>query len=151
MPFRLSKRSINNLKGLDQRLVNAVRIAIDVTDTDFAVICGLRTEEEQRKLLAKGVTQTMKSNHLTGNAVDLMAYVNRRGCWEISVYDNIAEAMRQAAMMIDVPIRWGAAWHIDDIREWGGTMEGAMNGYIDLRRSQGRRPFIAAPHFEIGK
>lgn len=151
MPFRLSKRSINNLKGLDQRLVNAVRIAIDVTDIDFAVICGLRTEKEQRKLLAKGVTQTMESNHLTGNAVDLMAYVNRRGCWEISVYDNIAEAMRQAAMMIDVPIRWGAAWHINDIREWGGSMEGAMNGYIDLRRSQGRRPFIDAPHFEIGK
>ena len=151
MPFRLSKRSMGNLKGVDQRLVNTVRIAIDVTDTDFAVICGLRTEEEQRKLLAKGVTQTMKRNHLIGNAVELMAYVGRRGCWEISVYDKIAEAMKQAAMMIDVPIRWGAAWHIDDIREWGGSMEGAMNSYIDLRRSQGRRPFIDAPHFEIGK
>jgi hypothetical protein len=24
-----------------------------------------------------------------------------------------------------------------------------MNEYVDLRRSQGRRPFIDAPHFEI--
>jgi len=24
-----------------------------------------------------------------------------------------------------------------------------MNAYVDLRRSQGRRPFIDAPHFEL--
>jgi len=24
-----------------------------------------------------------------------------------------------------------------------------MNSYIDLRRSQGRRPFIDGPHFEL--
>ena len=29
------------------------------------------------------------------------------------------------------------------------TAKDAMNAYIDLRRSQGRRPFIDAPHFEI--
>jgi hypothetical protein len=28
-------------------------------------------------------------------------------------------------------------------------MEEAMNSYIDLRRSEGRRPFIDAPHFEM--
>ena len=35
-----------------------------------------------------------------------------------------------------------------DIRKWEGTMEEAMNAYIDLRRSQGRRP-IDGPHFEL--
>jgi len=30
-----------------------------------------------------------------------------------------------------------------------GTAEDAMNAYVDLRRSQGRRPFIDAPHFEM--
>ena len=28
-------------------------------------------------------------------------------------------------------------------------LEDAMNAYIDLRRSQGRRPFIDGPHFEL--
>jgi len=28
-------------------------------------------------------------------------------------------------------------------------MEEAMNAYIDLRRSQGKRPFIDGPHFEL--
>jgi len=36
-----------------------------------------------------------------------------------------------------------------DIRKWDGTMEEAMNAYIDLRRSQGKRPFIDGPHFEL--
>jgi hypothetical protein len=28
-------------------------------------------------------------------------------------------------------------------------MEDAMNEYVDLRRSEGKRPFIDGPHFEI--
>jgi hypothetical protein len=35
------------------------------------------------------------------------------------------------------------------LRDWQGTAEEAMMAYIDLRRSQGRRPFIDAPHFEL--
>ena len=31
----------------------------------------------------------------------------------------------------------------------GGTMEQAMMAYIDLRRSEGKRPFIDGPHFEL--
>ena len=46
-------------------------------------------------------------------------------------------------------IRWGAAWHINRFDQYDGTAEQAMLEYIDLRRSQGRRPFIDAPHFEI--
>ena len=48
-----------------------------------------------------------------------------------------------------MPIRWGAAWHIPDIRHYDGTMQEATDQYVQLRRSQGRRPFIDAPHFEI--
>ena len=42
-----------------------------------------------------------------------------------------------------------AAWQINDIRQWNGMMEDAMNAYVDLRRSEGKRPFIDGPHFEI--
>ena len=116
---------------------------------DFGVICGLRSEVEQRALVAKGASQTMKSKHLGGHAVDLMAYVGKRASWELNVYDEIADAVRESAIELDVPIRWGAAWSIDNLADWDGTAENAMNSYIDLRRSQGRRPFIDAPHFEL--
>jgi hypothetical protein len=46
-------------------------------------------------------------------------------------------------------VTWGAAWHIPDIGKFDGTMEQAMNEYVDLRRSQGKRPFIDGPHFQI--
>lgn len=149
MSFKLSQRSLDKLEGVDERLINVVKRAIELTDTDFGVICGLRTEEEQRALVEKGASKTMKSKHLEGNAVDLMAYVGGRGCWELSVYDNIAEAVQQAASEQDVAIRWGAAWNVSDIREWDGTMEEAMNHYVDTRRAEGKRPFIDAPHFEL--
>lgn len=149
MIYQLSQRSLDRLEGVDERLVKIVSRAIQITDTDFGVIQGLRTEEEQKALVEKGASKTMKSKHLDGLAVDLMAYIDGRGSWELNVYDNIAEAMQQAATEESVDIRWGAAWHISDLRGWTGTMEEAMNDYIDTRRSQGRRPFIDAPHFEL--
>ncbi len=149
MSFKLSNRSLGKLEGVDERLVAVVKSAIGMTKTDFGVICGLRTIEEQRELVAKGASKTMKSKHIGGNAVDLMAYVGSRGSWELNLYDDLADAMKAAAIDLGVPLRWGAAWHIDDIRDWDGTMEEAMNSYVDLRRSQGRRPFIDGPHFEL--
>lgn len=149
MGFKLSQRSIDRMEGVDQRLVDCVMRAIELSEVDFGVTQGLRTIEEQEALVAKGASKTMKSKHIDGLAVDLMAYVAGRGCWELNVYDEIADAMKAAAKELDVPIRWGAAWHISDIRDWEGTMEEAMNDYVDTRRSEGKRPFIDAPHFEI--
>ena len=84
MGYKLGKGSLSKLEGIDDRIATVVKYAIGVTKQDFSVICGLRTIEEQRALVAKGASQTMNSN-----------------------------------------------------------------SYIDLRRSQGRRPFIDAPHFEL--
>ena len=135
--------------GIEPDLKEVVYEAIKVTKIDFGVIEGLRTEEKQKQLVESGASQTMKSKHLEGRAVDLMAYIGGRGSWELNVYDEIADAMKEAAVKVDVAVRWGAAWTVTDIREWEGTMEDAMNSYIDTRRSQGRRPFIDAPHFEL--
>ena len=149
MSFTLSKKSLEKLSGVDESLQRCVKKAIELTKIDFGVICGMRTPEEQQTLLDKGATQTLKSRHLEGLGVDLVTYVGGRASWELNLYDDIADAMKEAAKLENVGIRWGAAWHIDDIRSWDGTMQDAMNAYIDLRRGQGRRPFIDGPHFEL--
>ena len=149
MSFKLSTRSLGKLEGVDSRLIDVVERAIELTKVDFGVIYGMRTLEEQEKLVAAGKSQTMKSNHLIGKAVDLMAYVDGKGVWELNVYDDLCDAMKEAAEELGTPIKWGAAWSVGDITKWDGTMEDAMNSYIDLRRSEGRRPFIDAPHFEM--
>jgi len=148
MSFKLSERSLDRLKGVDQKLVDVVKRAIDLTEIDFGVTEGLRTLERQQELVEKGASQTLKSKHLGGRAVDLVAYIGSRVSWELAVYDDIAEAVRQAANELDVTIRWGAAWH-KNLTDTKMSAEDLMNEYIDLRRSQSRRPFIDAPHFEL--
>jgi len=147
--YKLSQRSLDRLDGVKPELVDVVKRAIELTTIDFGVVQGLRTEEEQKALVEKGASKTVKSKHLTGDAVDLMAYIGGRGCWELNVYDEIADAMKAAAIELGVSIRWGAAWTVSDLREWEGTAEDAMNSYVDVRRAEGRRPFIDAPHFEL--
>ena len=155
MSFTLSSRSLSKLEGVHESLVNIVKEAIQVSKVDFGVICGLRTKSEQAELVKKGASKTMNSRHLpqesTGksHAVDLMAYIGSRASWELNLYDDIADAMAQASKEHNVPIKWGAAWSIGNIAQWNSGMEGAMNSYIDLRRSEGKRPFIDGPHFEL--
>lgn len=149
MSFKLSSRSIDRLNGVDAGLITVVNAAIDMTKVDFGVTCGMRTVAEQEALVAKGASQTMKSKHLEGRAVDLVAYVGPNVTWALNMYDDIADAMADAARIHGVSIKWGAAWSVGNIAEWDGSMEDAMNAYVDLRRSQGRRPFIDAPHFEL--
>lgn len=149
MTFQLSQRSLSNLEGVDPRLAAVVKRAIEVTKVDFGVIEGLRTPERQRELVLANASQTMFSKHIEGKAVDLMAYVGSRASWELNLYDDIADAMRQAAQELGLPLKWGGAWTVPDIRKWEGTMQCAMDAYIDTRRAQGRKPFIDGPHFEI--
>lgn len=149
MAFKLSERSLSRLDGVEDSMRAVTELAIEYTKVDFGVTCGLRTIEEQKALVEAGASQTMNSKHIPGLAVDVVAYVGPRISWETNLYDDIADAFKIAAIELGTGIRWGAAWHIPDIREWNGTMEEAMNAYVDLRRSEGKRPFIDAPHFEL--
>ena len=160
MSFNLSQRSKDRLKGVHPDLVAVVERAIELTGVDFGVTCGVRTIEEQEANVAAGRSQTMRSKHLPqedgySQAVDVVAYVGPEVSWELNLYDDLADAIKEAAINLNVPICWGAAWAVPqkgypmDIRKWEGTMEEAMNAYIDLRRSEGKRPFIDGPHFEL--
>ncbi len=146
--FKLSKRSLNNLQGIKQPLVNVVTRAIQLTEIDFVVIEGLRTTKRQQELVDQGASQTMNSKHLTGDAVDLAAWLGTIR-WELPLYFRIAEAMKQAAIENNVAIRWGGAWSVNDIRSYSETMEHAHETYLALRRSQGRKAFIDLPHWEL--
>jgi len=50
-----------------------VEHAIQITTHDFRVQEGLRTGERQAELVARGASRTMRSRHLAGHAVDLVA------------------------------------------------------------------------------
>lgn len=154
MTFSLSTRSLGRLEGVHPDMVETVKRAIKLTKIDFGVTCGLRTVNEQKRLVASGRSQTMNSKHIPqadgmSHAVDLVAYDGPSPVWELNMYDDICDAMKEAAREVGCNIKWGAAWSEGSITGYHSTAEAAMNAYVDLRRSQGRRPFIDAPHFEL--
>ena len=98
------------MKGLHPDLIKVVKRAIELTTVDFTVGETLRTVERQKELVAKGASQTMKSRHLTGHAIDLYALKNGGVVWELPLYKEIAKAMLQAAKELGVDLEWGGNW-----------------------------------------
>ena len=108
--FSLSPRSIERMAGIHPDLFKVVQRAIQITEVDFGVTQGLRTIEQQRQYVAEGKSRTMNSRHLTGHAVDLVAYRNGKVSWTASDYVPIAFAMKEAARELGVSIVWGGDW-----------------------------------------
>lgn len=125
--FRFSQRSENNLKGVNSDLVNVIRRTLEITPVDFIVIEGVRTEARQKQLVADKKSQTMKSRHLTGHAVDIIP-VNTK--WQIEEFKPLLKAVKQAADELGVKLRFGINWKNDPSLP------------IETR-------FIDAPHVEI--
>lgn len=104
--------------GVDLHLVSVVKRAIQITPLDFAVTEGVRDLDRQRLLMARGFSRTLRSKHIVGRAVDLMACGDLDGdgdidaqdkaiTWDREHYAKLADAMKSAAIELGVDIRWG--------------------------------------------
>ena len=136
MAYQLSQRSLDRLKGVDDRLIKVVKRAIELSPIDFMVLEGVRSKEQcminygkgrtASQCAAKGVptkyanpsaakvtwlNNPFASKHTVGKAVDLVPYPVD---WnDLKKFDLIAQAMLQAAKELGVPVRWGADWDND--------------------------------------
>ena len=108
--FRFSARSLRNLKGVHPDLVRVAMRALEITDLDFGVTEGLRTEARQRELVASGASRTMNSRHLTGHAIDVVALIGGEVRWDWPLYARLAVHFKAAAAELEVPIVWGGDW-----------------------------------------
>ena len=110
MNFSLGKKSLQRLAGVHPDLVSVVAKAINLSEVDFTVLEGLRTPERQKELYNAGASKTLRSRHLTGHAVDLGAIIRGGVAWDWPLYDQIAQAMKQAAYELNIPLTWGGDW-----------------------------------------
>jgi peptidoglycan L-alanyl-D-glutamate endopeptidase CwlK len=79
--------------------------------TKFRVIEGLRTMDRQAELVRAGKSQTMRSRHLTGHAVDLAALDEAgRVTWARPAYEALASQVKAAAAAEGVTVEWGGDW-----------------------------------------
>jgi len=112
--YSLGPRSLMRLKGVHPDLVKVVQQAIKLSSVDFTVLEGLRDPLRQKKLVAAGASKTLNSRHLTGHAVDLGAWVDAQVDWSWPLYVQIADAMKESAKKLNIPIECGLDWKMRD-------------------------------------
>ena len=116
--MQFSKTSLSRLKGVHPDLVRVVnRCAKDWKDKQFTfgITCGVRTLEEQRILVKKGASKTLRSRHIPApngysHAIDVVAFIDGKVRWDWPLYDKISKSMKTAAKAEKVPIEWGGDW-----------------------------------------
>lgn len=146
MTYKFGAESESHLVGVHPDLIRIARIAEPIWDCK--VLDGVRTLEEQRKNIERGVSRTMASKHLPqldglSHAIDIMPYpvdwaAIEKGLSAIKRMDagmQIAEAyafmgfMQGIAAALGIKLRSGGDWDSD--REF------SEHSFIDL------------PHHEI--
>lgn len=113
--MELNERSKNNLKGVNQKLVDLVNLVAKNIDTDlpgytFIITEGLRTKEKQKEMVEKGLSQTMNSKHLVGNAVDIAVVLNKNVTWNFEEYKKVANVFKKYAKILNLNLVWGGDW-----------------------------------------
>lgn len=132
-PDAIHPLDLNNLKGVNAKLVSVIEDAARTCPVQFAVIEGLRTAARQAQLVKAGASKTQNSRHLTGHAVDLWpvdAETGSRvpsdaafpkGSKEARAADArlwadlrvIAKHVKEAGQRVDITIEWGGDWGWD--------------------------------------
>lgn len=150
--MKLDAASEKKLKQAHPDLVKIVRRAAELTTCDFVVGETGRSIEQQKKNVAKGVSQTLKSRHIIGKsgvacAVDLLATVDGKVTWAWPPYFKVAEAMKKAAKLENIRIEWGGCWDrtLNDL----GDLEKESAGYVQRRKKMGKGAFLDGPHFQL--
>lgn len=148
MTFKLSKKSLSKLEGVDPRLVKVIKRAIELTEVDFTITEGLRSKATQALYVKQGKSQIMNSKHLEGLAVDLAAWVNGTVNWNFDYYFKIADAVREASIELGIKVKWGGAWRY--LNDYDSSKK-AYDAYIAERKKLAKKPFLDGVHFEIDK
>jgi len=112
--MRFSRRSLAALVGVHPDLIRVAHRALLLTEHDFVVTEGIRSMERQRHLVLRGLSKTMHSRHLTGHAIDVVAWC---GPGVVSYARPkmrlVTDAFRAAARELRVSIRLGIDWGWD--------------------------------------
>ena len=107
--------SQHRLQGVHPDLVKVVTAASDAyeakyPDCNVEVSEGLRTPERQAQLVKAGASQTQRSRHLTGHAVDLFISIGGSARWDWPLFRQLADVVKAEAARLGLPVEWGGDW-----------------------------------------
>lgn len=106
---KFGRRSRERLKGVDSKLVNVLNEVCKYYD--ITVIEGLRTQERQDELVAKGLSKAKYSKHTQGKAVDIAPYSKAGIDWDNrDDWHYLGGFVLGIATQMGVNVRWGGDW-----------------------------------------
>lgn len=108
--YNFGNTSQSRLTGVHPDLVKVMEEAIKYSPYDFSISQGLRTLEQQQELFNAGKSQTMRSRHLSGHAVDIAVIENGKVTWEFDRYNTVASHIKAVAKEMNIPVEWGGDW-----------------------------------------
>jgi peptidoglycan L-alanyl-D-glutamate endopeptidase CwlK len=133
MSKAFGKTSTEQLNAINPILKDLATRALAKSAVDFGIPStgGKRTAAEQKVLFDKGFSQKdgtiKKSYHQSGNAVDLVPYIDGKLTWENKqAFKDINKAVLEA-------------WTEMNIKDWTLTWGGTWTTFVDL------------PHYQITK
>ena len=152
--FAFGTTSLGNMYQVHPYLIMVTSVSLTISEQDFMLFDGVRTEHEQRQMVGDGLSQTMNSKHLIqesgyAEAVDLVPYVRGAPRWELAAGCRVAAAVQAASSRHRVAIRWGGVWdrHLGELDP--DNLVGEVAAYTERRRAKGKSAFIDAPHFQL--
>lgn len=115
--YKLSKRSIKRLSGIDPVLIVIAADAISDCPHDFGIPQhgGLRTPDEQNALFKARKSQrdgfVKRSHHQTGKAFDIYGYIDGKATWDPGILEEIAHHIKTTAFIkYKINLIWGGDW-----------------------------------------
>jgi len=149
MTFAFGKKSSDILAKVDPKLAQLARRAIELSPVDFTITEGLRSVERQQQLVAQGASQTMKSKHIEGRAIDVAPLIDGKVSYnDWGPFYTIADAFAKAAKELKIDARWGGCWDVP-LRDWKKSAVNESAGYVERKRAKKQKPFLDGPHYEV--
>ena len=129
--YKLSKRSLDTMVGVNPNLVKVIKEAIATSPYDFMITQGLRTAKYQNELYQQGRTvrglkvtnadgYIKKSNHQMkvdgfGYAIDFVILNGKVLDWDTeSKYEAVAKHILETGHKLGIILEWGGNWKFKD-------------------------------------
>lgn len=128
MKYKFSKRSLEVLGTVEMELRVLMKESLKVSEVDFAVVEGYRTDARQAELYRRGrdgkggkiVTYKdgvyTRSKHQDKKAVDIGVWKNGKIDWDdVESYEYLAGVILQKAKELGIKVKAGISWKMRDL------------------------------------